>query len=280
MPNQGNSLVAAVSSKGVAMAVQTKDTSEIDFLMGSISFGPESPLLRKFSASAGGFLRPATSKSFDAKMLRVEKDIRYEKALDAIMVRVNIRSLLGGSTVSVAAYTDVLASAADLLTTLACASVIPNRSMSKKFKEARAEGTGKTWKAVKEFPKRIKSMADEMERVNTSTFLAPEKAIKRKARGAKMARQKFRDLPSLMRVFGTALERQIEVISLLNADVFPRTPTHEYLMLAVRSWTGKPHDKEVAELLNAAGTILGGKSDFDALALAQSRLRSRKMKRT
>jgi hypothetical protein len=51
-------------------------------------------------------------------------------------------------------------------------------------------------------------------------------------------------------------------------------------MLAVRRWTGKPHDKQVAELLNAAGIALDGKSDFDALALAQARLRSRKMKRT
>jgi hypothetical protein len=119
--------VPAVSLKGVSVAAQTKDASQIDFLVGRVSYGPESP-----APPARGFLWPVASKSFRERMRRVKKDRRYAKALQALMKRVNVSALLGESTLSVAAYPAVLASASDFLTALACASVISNRPMSKK----------------------------------------------------------------------------------------------------------------------------------------------------
>jgi hypothetical protein len=257
------------------VAVHTKDASQIDFLIGHNPSGRKSHAM-----PPGEILSPHASKSFRERVGRVKRDTRYAKALQAVMKRVRMNALLGESTLSVSEYRAALASASDLLTELACATVIPNRSKRKKLEETWANGTRKTWKAVKDFPKQIERMADQIERINTSTFLAPVQQINPKARSAEIARHSFRELPGIMRLYARALAERTRTIPRLNASVFPRIPTHYYLMVAVRSWTGKPHDKQVAELLNAAGIALGGKSDFDALALAQARLGHKKKKST
>ena len=37
--------------------------------------------------------------------------------------------------------------------------------------------TGKTWKSLRDFPRRLRRMADEVERLNKSPFFSPEQAI-------------------------------------------------------------------------------------------------------
>jgi hypothetical protein len=164
------------------------------------------------------------------------------------------------------------------LTTYACAAVISGRvALNRKAREETwADETGKTWKALKEFPERIERIACEMERINQHPLLAPEKSVNEKGRDAKIARQSFRDLPSIMRLFAKALNGRILLMPKLHADVFPADSGIHYLQLAVRSWTGKPHDRKVAELLNAAAVALDQKAAFDAITLAQMRYRKRK----
>ena len=255
------------------MAAHAKDAGQLHFLIGHLSSGLASP-----AVPSGEFLWLAASKWFNKQIDRVKKDSRYAKALQAIRDRIK-GPLLGPDDLP-SEFPATLASASDFLTFMACAAVIPNRANRKAYQGAGTEGTDKTWKAIREFPKRIERMAVEIERLNRGTLLAPEQQINPKAPDAEVARQNFRELPANMRLCATALEGRIGIVSRLTADVFPRTPPHDYLARAVWSWTGKAHDKLVAELLNAVGIALGGKSDFDALTLAQARSRRKKKERT
>ena len=166
----------------------------------------------------------------------------------------------------------------DFLTTYACAAVVSDRSsLNRKAREETwADETGKTWKALKEFPERIEKIAQEMERINQHSLLAPEKSVNEKKRDAKIARQSFRELPSLMRLFAKALTGRIVNMPKLHAYVFPSDSALQYLQVAVRSWTGKAHDREVAELVNAAAVALDKNFSTDATTLAQMRYRKKK----
>ena len=141
------------------------------------------------------------------------------------------------------------------------------------WKKLWASGTGKSWKALKEFPERIRKMAAELK-----TSLCDD------VFGQKDARQ-FWDLPPSLCDYADWLESQIEKIPVMGNRA-PRRGTSQWkghLSDRVKALTGRFHDKEVAELLNAVDLALHGEGNgdrgIDAQTLADARSRHKKRKR-
>jgi hypothetical protein len=163
------------------------------------------------------------------------------------------------------------------LTTWACRAVSPNQGRPAFLDDYWARGTGKTWKSLKEFPRRLMDLADEIERVNTADPL-----FYARRRGKDLERfallrlgQSCKGLPIMIRDYSEALRER-------NATVTAATPRSGsqnalFQITEVVKWsTGKPHDKEVSELLNVVAEALGEDKRFDATSIAQARSRSRK----
>lgn len=144
-----------------------------------------------------------------------------------------------------------------------------------------AAGAGKTWKALKEFPGRLRGMADEVERLNASPFFAPAQYVNAKTLKAEIVKKRFYQLPGIMRVYAAALEAHIERVP----QAFPPRPRGHPPALfdlseAVKVVTGRYCDRQVADLLNASASALGEEKQFDALSIAQARSRRRKKAKT
>lgn len=153
----------------------------------------------------------------------------------------------------------------------------------KSFEKLAALGTGKTWKALAEFPERVRRMSREVERVNASPFFAPPIFANADNLKAQMARKYFRMLSGIMRVYAGGLEAHIKRVPRFFEKGFPRSsggPSQWLLLLSysVRLATDKWRDKEVAELLNATAIALGENREFDALTISQARSRFKKRK--
>jgi hypothetical protein len=234
---------------------------KVDFLLGRLS--------GEIPGSFG--LQPAVSPEMREKIALLEQDQRYASARKAILDCVTggpgWQAVLDGR----ATHPDP-----DLLTTLACATVFSGHLSRKGSLDAVAvEETGKSWKALGEFPNRIEAVAREMEKVNGG-LLAPENQIDAEAPDAERFRQSFRDLPSMLRVWAKALAERISAIRRLDAAVFGDSNPRDYLQFLVKNSTGKPNDRLVANLLNAAAGALGKTHGFDVTSLAKARLRRRK----
>jgi hypothetical protein len=168
-----------------------------------------------------------------------------------------------------------------LLAYLACRGVSRQRMSRKTWQKVWTVGTGKTWKSLKDFPKRLRGLADEVERINSSSFFAPREYVNRKTVKATIVRGRLSELPGVLRLYATALEQHLCRVPDLIAQSFPPPPRGHSTSIFdlaefVKGLTGRPHDKEVTELLNAAGEALGEKCDLDALDLAQARSRRKK----
>jgi hypothetical protein len=143
-----------------------------------------------------------------------------------------------------------------------------------------AAGTGKTWKALKDFPGRLRGIADEVERVNAGPCFDLASWINKETIGAQMFRHRLLQLPGLLRVYAASLEFIVGKLPAMTERIYPAAPRghSEFMFLlsaAVKLTTGRFRDKEVAEMLNAAALALGEGSQFDALTLAQARFRRR-----
>jgi hypothetical protein len=170
---------------------------------------------------------------------------------------------------------------AGALAAFACLAVSRNRGHRKWSEKLWVLETGKMWKALKEFPKRLLKMADEVERVNASVFFSPAQFANAKTLTAEIARKRFNQLPNIMRVYAAALGAHIARVPRLSAMSFPpppKGPSQWFLLLSytVKLMTGKFRDGQVAELLNAAATASDEKNQFDALTIAQARSRWKK----
>jgi hypothetical protein len=170
---------------------------------------------------------------------------------------------------------------AGALAAIACLAVSTTRGRRESWQKLWTLETGKMWKALKEFPKRLQKMAEEVERVNASFFFSPAQFANAKTLEAEIARKRFNQLPGIMRVYAAALGAHVARVPRLHAISFPpppRGPSRRllYLSYTVRLLTGKYRDGQVAELLNAAATALDEKSQFDALTIAQARSRWKK----
>lgn len=171
---------------------------------------------------------------------------------------------------------------AETLAAFACIAVCKKRGRGKKsLEELLSIGTCKTWKALSEFPERLRRMAQEVEQINKSVLLAPPMYVNKKTMEAEIVRKRLNQLPGIMHLYATGLEMHIERMPKQLMELFRPSPNGEpnWLLLlsySVRIATGKYRDREVAELLNTAAISLGEKKQFDALDIAQARSRHRR----
>lgn len=151
------------------------------------------------------------------------------------------------------------------------------------LEEMWALGTGKTWKALCEFPERLRRIAKEMNQINETAFFAPAVYVNAKTIQAEIARKRFEQLPVTVNLYATALEMHTARIPKQWTKMIPPAPRGPSwpvptLSYTVRVVTGKWHDKEIAELLNAGALALDvkGWNGVDALNIAQARSRWKK----
>jgi hypothetical protein len=168
-----------------------------------------------------------------------------------------------------------------LLAFLACTGVSRQGGARKTWEKLWSVGTGKTWKALKDFPCRLRGLADEVERINSSIFFAPQQYVTAETVKATIVRRRFSELPVVLRLYGSALEQHVRRVPGLIAQNFPPSPrgySKSIFKLSelVKGATGRYHDKEVTELLNAAAVALGETFEMSALDLAQARSRRKK----
>jgi hypothetical protein len=155
--------------------------------------------------------------------------------------------------------------APDFLTYLVCLVVVPpraNRAARATLAKSWVTETGKTWKALREFPTRIKGMAGQIDRMNAHPFL------------------RLKELPTIMRRDAEQLAERLKIFSQVLAEAFPQTPPSLHdLMSIVENWTGRAHDRQVIELLNAADVALNPKQSkprFDTQKLLDLRSRQKR----
>jgi len=168
-----------------------------------------------------------------------------------------------------------------------------------------SEGTGKTRKALQEFPARLQRMAKEMEQVNRGHWFNPENLTARGNSGAEGTSKTWKALlefsnggdsgddmaqflarsPYTLKAYAAHIESQICTARLVEIKVKMKVPIvkqggfrQEVFQLSdlVKKMTGKNHNQKVAELLNTTAGVLGGKDNFDALSIAQARFRRKK----
>jgi len=220
----------------------------------------------------------------DARFLKALNAIRQQQRSELHRARAGHSKFLGPFVLSIqeqgqdpAEFLGKLLDMAPLLTAIAVTKNLSARSRENFW----AVGTGKTWKSLKELPRRLRSMADEIQRLNDSPLFAPEQAISSKAPTAQYARQQFARLPALLRIYARWLEVWISKIPGFMAQQFPprrgRAETVVALSQLVKIASGSYCDEEVSELLSAADAFLNPsdkrRDGFDARVLATMRYR-------
>jgi hypothetical protein len=151
-----------------------------------------------------------------------------------------------------------------------------------------AFGTGKTWKALTEFPQRLRQVADEIERLNGSHWFNPEFTLRQEDPVGRVLVKRFKTLPGYLRAYAHITEKRAKWLLEMRRQFYPTTKGFSQYVFRlsefVKLMTGKFHDKEVVDLLNAAAWALGeeanGEPRFHELALVQARYRRRKTRNT
>ncbi len=146
----------------------------------------------------------------------------------------------------------------DLLTMLALVSVMPQGLSAKTRRRLWAVDTRKTWKALKEFPNRLKNMAEEIETINGSHFFRPRNWITPSTIRGRVVGTQFSLLPGALRVYAHFVESitaKLPVMAANHALFAPVPRGYSELILVVsnlvKAVTGRFHDAEVSDLLNA-----------------------------
>lgn len=155
-----------------------------------------------------------------------------------------------------------------------------------------ARDTGKTWKQLTEFSDRVRRIAEEIKGLSGSHYFDRKRAITEKSllpdsTHWEFAKRHFELLPMFLEGYACWLEEQVKAISALMKHFYRRAPRKHsgfirFVSDQVKLMTGKFHDREVADLLNAADRALnpghqGTEDRFDEQTIAL--LRSRQKRR-
>ena len=132
-----------------------------------------------------------------------------------------------------------------------------------------ASNTGKSWKALREFPERIRRMAEEINTLLCHGYFGQEQA------------REFWPLPSSLNGYANWVESQIELSRVSGSRTRYRYPQWiVHLSSRVKALTGRFYDKEVAEILNAVDWALNGEGDsnkgFDVQMIIDCRSRHKR----
>jgi hypothetical protein len=173
-----------------------------------------------------------------------------------------------------------------LLASLAVAKTAKRQS----FEQLWAQNTGKAWKALTEFPNRLRNMAKEVERMNGSFFFSPTLLV-----GDKVPRDsvqnlasRFAELPNILSYYANGIEAIAKELPAVTSEHYWREPGHspwiDQLSQLVNQITGHFQDPEVAKLLSAARAVLrpnerNVNKGYDAQTLADYRFRRKRKAR-
>jgi hypothetical protein len=199
------------------------------------------------------------------------------KRVDLLLTRNEVHERLK----KISTLQDVRCYGSDLsreLTTWACRAVSPHQGRPTSL-DHWAEGTGKTWKALREFPNRLEKIAEEVESINKAdpSFYARRRGKVLGTFELLRLQEECMQLPVMIRGYAKTLKER-------NTAVFIATPRSGssnalfQLSETVKFLTGAYHDQEVSDLLNAVANALGERKQFDATGIAQARSRFKKRK--
>lgn len=155
-----------------------------------------------------------------------------------------------------------------------------------------ARDTGKTWKQLTEFSDRLRRIAQEIRGLSRSYCFDPKRAFRPNPllpdnTQWAFAKRQFDKLPTFLEVYACWLEAQVKGISARMKYFYRRAPRRHsgfihFVSDQVKLMTGNFHDREVADLLNAADRALnpghqGTEDRFDeqTIALLRSRQKHR-----
>jgi hypothetical protein len=200
--------------------------------------------------------------TFRDLMERLDTDPGVAAARQCILDLIKKKGLFPTGLTSVSFY----------LTYLAYAVVDGVRPRRATYEKLCAEGTGLSYKTLKNSPAQIERMADKIERITAGRFFAVTQLADPGG-----ARQ-LADLPVNMRLYAAALRTGLE-----KTPPAYQNPPKVDLTDRVKEWTGTYHYKEVAALLNAADDVINpaekGKTKdpkFNELMLAKQQSHRRK----
>lgn len=166
------------------------------------------------------------------------------------------------------------------LTGMACLAVSPGQGFQATLDRVWASKVSKTWKAVKEFSRRLERFADEVAQMNAADHLFFARRRKNDLDRHEIERIGWicRELPENMRVYAEALKERNAAVEVSTRK---RCPALVDLSLCVEQITGEFYDEKLAGLLNTAAIALDRESEavFSALNIAQARYRFRKRTR-
>jgi hypothetical protein len=202
----------------------------------------------------------------------LEKDTPFQKALRSLTAHQtdpSLKQILG-----------------TLLPVFACLA-IPRRSgrSRESIQGVWALGTGKTWRGIKNFPARLRGIADEVQKINDTGFFSPNTWITKDTTRARITKGHFLRLPGLLRIYGAYLEALAseKIPAAWQSQIHPtprrHSPTLFWLSDIVKVATGRFRDREVCDLLDATAAALGVKYQFDPILLAQARSRYNRQKK-
>jgi len=151
----------------------------------------------------------------------------------------------------------------------ACLAVLPVLHSRRWREEIWLKATGKSWKALTEFPRRLQKMAGEIESLNANFFSIP-------AACDNPTLVNFYQLPTLLRSYAEVLSQR--TMRIPKGFLSPsRSRRLVELSHFAKAMTGRYCDAEIADLLNATAIAMGcdNLAGIDALDLAQARHRYR-----
>jgi hypothetical protein len=191
-------------------------------------------------------------------ILSLQADSRFCRAVEALKKR-------GEEAVSRASgrRKEVLEIAAGLVEMLPffATLAVKGKSTSGAEKKLWSIGTGKTWKALRALPDRLRGIAKEIQMINESPFFSPERVITSKEPIAVYSKGHFLRLPIHLQRYSDWMEAWTGAFPRLYRAHFPRaqrghSPSVGYVSVLAQVITGRFCDNEVAELLNAADRVL------------------------
>ena len=150
-----------------------------------------------------------------------------------------------------------------------------------------AQDTGKTWKALAEFPGRLRGMAEEVKGLSGSPFFDPARTTTTMIPDGKhwdFAKRELSMLHLFLEGYSYWLDERVKCVSTFMKHFYRRVPRGTLSLFTlnvskeVKLMTGRFHDREVADLLNAADFVLnpdiaksGPRFDEQSIALMRSR---------
>jgi hypothetical protein len=242
--------------------------------------GFQAPLLPEFDERTKEFIR--------TRVFALTNDPEFRKAMTGLKAcrEKAIKLASGSKTDGFKTCAELL----DLVPIFAALAVVSGGSRKETWGKFWSAGTGKTWKALREYPRRLREMAKEVESINDSPFFSPERSITSKTPLAVHWKRQLLRLPAALRRYAEWLESWAERIPALQEQYSHRSrrghsPSLGYLSTLAKVMTGRYCDSEVSEVLNAADLVLNpGKPKsglrFCPQTMADLRARQKKKKAT